>query len=156
MLAASKERGFHTVLETSGLTTWERLSELRPLVDLFLVDVKHIDSARHKQLTGVGNEAIVGNIRRMSADQWPMHLRIPWVPMYNADETFLQGLLDLLAELRSPPLVVFLPYHRLGIGKWSGLGLEPPMPQDVPDADWEDLRIWTNRLQSAGFQATIS
>jgi len=156
LLTEAKSRGFHTTIETTTQTTWKHLAEIRPLVDLFLVDLKHTSSARHRQLTGIGNKAIINHIRRMASDNWPMQIRIPWAPGYNADDIFFKGLLVLLGSISSPPPVVFLPYHRLGVGKWEGLGLSSPIPADVPDASREEVNDRVEELRKAGFEASIS
>jgi len=151
LLRAAKAEGMHTAIETSALAPWQRLEALHPLVDLFLVDLKHTDNARHKALTGVPNTRILANIRRMADAQWPLVLRLPWVPEHNADPGFLDGLLHFLTSLSSPPPVEFMLYHRLGIGKWSGLGGVSTIAEEIPAATKEMVAPWIARLREEGF-----
>jgi len=155
LLEAARTEGMHTAIETSALTAWEKLAELAPLVDLFLVDLKHTDDACHRQLTGVSNAQILDNIRRMAERDWPMLLRIPWVPTRNAEESFLTGLRAFLTALPHSPTVEFMPYHRLGIGKWSGLGGESTMPAELPAAKAEDIAPWAEALRADGVTVKV-
>lgn len=155
LLRLAKEEGLHTTIETAAMTSWKKLSALAPLIDLFLIDLKHTDDARHQELTGVSNASILANIRRISQNGWPFVLRIPWVPERNADKKFLDGLLAFLGSLSAPPPVELMLYHRLGSGKWSALGGEGTMPDDIPAAKPEDAEPWAIRLREAGYMVTI-
>lgn len=150
LLTAAHAEGLHTVIETTAHTTWERLQAIRPLVDLFFVDLKHTDAARHRALTGVANTRILANIRRMAAANWPMRLRVPLIPTCNADPAFRAGLIAYLADLPTPPPVEFLAFHPLGTGKWTNLGLESPLPSDTPHPTDEELAAWRKFLRDAG------
>ena len=105
LLEAARAEKLHTAIETTAFTSWQRLAALAPLVNLFLVDLKHTDDARHRALTGVSNRRILANIRRMVEAGWPIILRIPWVPRHNDETSFLDGLRALLASLPTPPMV---------------------------------------------------
>lgn len=146
LLQAAKEDGLNTAIETSAFASWESLARLLPLVDTWMVDLKHTDPTRHRELTGVDNARILANIRRLS-EVVPLLIRIPWVPTCNAEESFLDG---LLAFLPQGSTVEFMPYHRLGIGKWASLGEESPISGDLPDAAKDDLHPWVERLTEAG------
>jgi pyruvate formate lyase activating enzyme len=154
LLTAAKAAGMHTALESTAYLPWERLQPLAALVDLFLIDLKHTDDARHRTLTGISNQQILDNIRRMVAANWPIHLRIPWVPTCNAEPAFLRGLIDFLTALLAIPPVTFLPYHSLGAAKWPALGGASPLPDDLPNATAEDIAPWLETLQVAGICAT--
>ncbi|HOS43094.1 MAG TPA: glycyl-radical enzyme activating protein [Armatimonadota bacterium] len=150
LLAAAKAEGIHTAIETAALDRWERLAALAPSVDLWLVDLKHTDNARHTALTGVPNRRILGNIRRMATEGWPIVLRIPWVPTMNAEPLFLDGLARLLGAFSTPPPVEFLPYHRLGLGKWASLGGCSPIAAAIPAAEQAEIEPWAARLRALG------
>ncbi len=140
----------HTAIETSALAAWEELAELAPYVDLFLVDFKHTDDRRHRELTGVSNLRIMENIRRMSTAGWPLVLRIPYVPERTAEASFLSGLRSFLTSLAQPPAVEFMLYHRLGQGKWPTLGGQSPMPDDIAAATANDVSMWVDALRADG------
>jgi pyruvate formate lyase activating enzyme len=155
LLAAAKSEGMHTAIETSVAAPWPRLASLAPLLDLWLVDLKHIDSARHRALTGVPNRRILANIRRMVGEGWPLILRIPWVPRHNAEPAFLESLLAFLHSLDARPPVEFMPYHRLGLGKWAALGGESLMSEEIPAAERADIEPWAERLRETGIDVKI-
>ncbi|MEI7833589.1 MAG: glycyl-radical enzyme activating protein [bacterium] len=156
LLEQAKSEGLHTMVETTAAFPWERLAELQPLVDGWLVDLKHTDDTRHREICGQSNVQTLENIRRMVAEGWLLILRIPWVPRYNAEPEFLDGLLAFLRTLPTAPPVEFMPYHRLGTGKWAGLGGESPMSDEIPAATPEDVAPWVAALQGAGYSASVS
>jgi len=155
LLQAAKTEGMHAAIETSALAPWPRLAALAPLLDLWLVDLKHTDSTSHRALTGVPNRRILANIRRMAGAGWPLLLRVPWVPRHNAESAFLDGLTAFLRSLDNPPPLEFMPYHRLGLGKWAALGGESTIPEDIPAADRADIEPWAVRLRDAGVDVKI-
>ena len=155
LLQAAKAEGMHTAVETSALIPWPRLAALAPLTDLWLVDLKHTDDARHRLFTGVPNRRILANICRMVDAGWPLVLRIPWVPQRNAEPAFLAGLTDFLRALPTPPPVEFMPYHRLGQGKWTSLGGDSTMPDDIPAAERTEIEPWAEALRAVGVEVKI-
>lgn len=150
LLESARADAIHTAVETCAFAPWEELEEIGPLVNLFLVDLKHTDEARHIELTGVSNKGILSNIERMVAAGWPVILRIPWVPTRNAEDGFLEGLQSFLARFPTPPPVEFMLYHRLGVSKWAALGGESAVPEDLLSARAEDASPWVKRLRAAG------
>jgi pyruvate formate lyase activating enzyme len=156
LLTAARAEAIATALETSAFAPWSHLEALQPLVDLWLVDLKHTDEGRHRTLTGVSNVRILENIRRMAAARWPLIVRIPWIPTQNADPTFLEGLATFLTSLATPPSVEFMLYHRLGTSKWEALGGTGPMAPDVPAATPDDVAPWLAHLQALGVTVTVS
>lgn len=117
-----KARGFHTALETSGFGPWNTLSKLTDCLDLIFYDVKHIDSKRHKELTGVDNRLILENLRRLAARFSPIVVRIPFVPGANDSREDQMMMYRFLSGLGNISWVEILPYHRLGLSKYEGLG----------------------------------
>jgi pyruvate formate lyase activating enzyme len=84
-LRRAKEQGLHTAMETSGYAQWETLGRLMTYLDLVYVDIKHMDPLIHFELTGVRNEVILENVRRVSTI-CPTIIRIPIVP--DLEESF--------------------------------------------------------------------
>jgi pyruvate formate lyase activating enzyme len=155
LLEAAKGEGLHTAVESALLAPWERLATLAPLLDAWLVDLKHTDDDRHRTLTGVPNAAILDNIRRMVDAGWPVTVRIPWVPTLNAEPLFLDGLARYLAEFTAPPPVEFMPYHRLGLSKWSALGGTSNIDAEIPAAERAEIEPWAARLRDQGVTVKI-
>ncbi|MEJ5359513.1 MAG: glycyl-radical enzyme activating protein [Desulfobacterales bacterium] len=118
----TEEKGAHTAIETSGEADWGILETLLPVVDLFLYDLKHVDPAVHRRLTGRGNERVLENARRLAAAGAELVIRIPLVDGMNDDAPALAATADFVASLRSVRRVDLLPYHRLGEPKYRRLG----------------------------------
>ena len=123
-------RGVHTCVDTAGNVPWETFERVLPVTDLFLYDVKAFSPQTHRQWTGVGNELILDNLRRLGtrADIW---IRIPFVPGVNTGQIGQIG--AFLTQLPRVRRVEVLPYHTLGAEKCVELGrAQRQFP--VPDA----------------------
>lgn len=125
LLRLAKEAGVPTALETCGQTRWAVFERLLPFLDLILYDLKHVDSAIHRQFTGFGNELILDNLRRLAAVHAPLVVRVPLIPGFNADPVSLAAIAAFIATLGDAVSEVdLLPYHTLGKAKYRALGRE--------------------------------
>jgi pyruvate formate lyase activating enzyme len=120
LLKELKYRGLHTALDTSGHGKWSILEKLLEYSDLILYDIKHMNSAIHRQGTGVGNELILKNIRKIPMDK-KIWLRVPLIPGYNISHENITNIAYLAKEIRAEKVSI-LPFHRLGESKYKGLG----------------------------------
>ncbi len=123
LLATLRSEGIHTVLQTNGAVSWEKLEHMAREVSLLHFDIKGIDSARHRAHTGIGNESILANARRLSKSGYPVVFRIPLVPGYNDSPEDLLRLRDFLDDIGARCVDV-LPYHNLGERKLDLTGME--------------------------------
>ena len=126
-----KRQGIHTAVDTCGNVSWKAFEKVLPVADMFLFDVKHIDSQAHKRLTGAGNERILENLRKLSDAGARIEIRMPLVPGCNDDEKTLAGIGEMLGKLRIERMKV-LPYHSMGESKLAALG-RLPHSYAVPD-----------------------
>lgn len=119
LLSLSKEAGINTVLETSGYAKWETVRQVMVNVDLIYYDFKHMDSQTHLKLTGVPNELILENVKRIYHElKIPVVARVPIIPGENDSESNLTLTAEFIAkELSDSIKVHLLPYHRLGESK---------------------------------------
>jgi pyruvate formate lyase activating enzyme len=131
VLARCKTEGLHTAVETTTLTRWEHIASALPLTDLFMVDIKHMDPDRHKDATGVSNELILDNIRKLNATGKPIIFRVPVVPTVNdtpeavgAIALFIRELMAERADGGKVLSLELLPFHRLASDKYHSLGLD--------------------------------
>jgi len=132
LLKACYSRGLHTAVDTSGFTPWKILDEIRPLVDLFLFDLKLMDDVRHRKWTGVSNTNILSNLRRLSELGHKIIIRIPIIPGINDDDENLGQTGSFLVSLPNVPPVELLPYHNIAEGKYAGLGMGYALPEIQP------------------------
>lgn len=120
-----QKEGISTAVETCAYLPYETLARTIPLLDYILIDIKHIDSEAHKRGTGVGNELILENIRRLCAD-FPhinLTLRTPVIPGFNDSEETVAAMAAFAGSLPNAGYEL-LPYHRLGESKYVKLGKE--------------------------------
>lgn len=148
LLTRLKKRGVHVAVDTCGFAPWENFERVLPLADLFLYDLKALDPALHKKLTGADNALILENLARLSRSGAAINLRIPVVPGANADEAGMKALAAFAFETCGNVPVSLLPYHRVGSDKAERLGREAVL-FDPPGAEMMDQieTCWRN----AGF-----
>jgi len=118
-------RGIHRAVDTTLFASAENVRRVAERCELFLVDLKLMDSERHKFYTRVANEQILNNIHMLSEMEHPFWIRIPLITGVNADDKNLKESAAFLASLPTKPEVVnLLVYHDVGIGKHARLGTE--------------------------------
>lgn len=131
-----KPRGITTLIETCGHIPRENLQCGAEVADILYYDFKHMDTKRHKALTGSSNELILENLRWLSKNyDGFLALRYPYIPGCNDRPEDIRRFFEFTASLDRVREVWFLPYHRLGLPKYQGLGRAYPM------GDTEPLRI---------------
>lgn len=143
---ACQKEGIHTALETCGHVRWEIFSELLPHLNLIYFDLKHIDPDLHEKYTGVDNDLILSNLKKVSSAFQPLVVRIPVIPGYNDSIDVQRSMYEFLKQnLEKLHSLELLPFHRLGSGKYRGLGRRYSM-EDVPSLRKDDLK----HLQAIG------
>lgn len=132
-LKRCRQSYIHTAIETCGLVKWERFQKMLDYVDLVYLDVKHMDDAAHRELTGASNQLILENARRVAAIR-PLIIRVPIIPGYNDSDDNMLDTAMFAAELdENLQRVELLPYHKFGTQTYSRLGMEYKLEDiDVP------------------------
>lgn len=121
-LHACKEVGLNTALDTTGYAPRAALERVAPYVDLYLYDLKHMDSDRHRETCGVPNEPIIDNARFIAANGGKLQVRVPLIPLFNDSAENMRATAAFCKELRDAVTTVqLLPYHTLGISKYERL-----------------------------------
>lgn len=144
----AKEKGVHTTLDTSGnpFTREEpffsKFNELMKYTDLFMLDIKHIDSEKHKNLTAFDNSNILDMAKYLSDNGKDMWIRHVLVPGITNNEEDLKKLGEFVKSLKTVKRFEILPYHTLGVFKWKELGMKytldevnPPTAEEVKKAE---------------------
>ncbi len=120
-----KKENIHTCVDTSGMVSLtDDIKKLLSLTDLVLLDIKHIDSEKCKDLVGFNNEKELAFAKYLSDNNIPMWIRQVLVPGYTDDEQDLLKLKDFISSLNTVDKVEILPYHDMGRYKWEKLGLK--------------------------------
>lgn len=122
-----KEQDIHITVDTAGNfdTTDPDINALIPYVDLFLMDLKHIDKKEHEALIGVSNDKILDFVTYLSnVKKKPMWIRIVYIPCITDKKDALTRYQQKIATLKSVEKVEILPYHEMGKYKWAEMGLK--------------------------------
>ena len=138
MLELCRGAGLHTAVDTAGCVPFPVLERVLPLADLFLYDIKLWTSERHQAATGVPNQLILENLRRLTDAGGAVYLRTPIIPGYNDDLEELGCIARFLADLPARGQVQkiqLLPYHNYGVGKYVSIGLTSGTAQTRPPED---------------------
>jgi pyruvate formate lyase activating enzyme len=112
------------------------------VTDLVMLDIKEMDTEKHRELTGYGNENILAMAQWLCDHEKPMWLRHVLVPGLTDDETSLTALREKIDQWSNVEKVENLPYHTLGLYKWEKLGIpyslegvSPPTTEEIDRAD---------------------
>lgn len=141
LLMACKQEGINTAIETCGYAKLESVLKVAEFTDLFLFDIKHIDSDRHFKLTGVRNELILENLKELLRRKYNVKIRMPLLKGVNDSEEDIEGVIDFLIpfkEYKNFKGIDLLPYHKMGVNKYNQLGIEYSIEGD-PSLSSEDL-----------------
>ena len=143
----AKELGINTCIDTAGnpFTKEEpffsKFEELMKYTDLLLLDLKEINPARHKDLTGFDNSNIIEMAKYLSEINKPVWIRHVLVPEHSDFDEDLDALGDFIDTLSKVDRVEILPYHTLGKFKWENLGIpytlesiSPPSAERIENA----------------------
>jgi pyruvate formate lyase activating enzyme len=152
-LKQCKRENLHTALETCGYARWEVIDRVTEHVDLVLFDIKHMDSAKHEALTGVGNRLILNNAVKVSrkVKTW---IRYPVIPGCNDSASEIKSAAAFVAKLPVEK-VSLLPYHRMGIQKYERLGREYSLSQLLPPTE-EFMENIRKVFESFGLRVTVN
>ena len=125
-----KMHKIHTCVDTSGIYFDEadtRYSKLLQVVDLFLLDLKHINNEVHKELTGLENIKIIKFARYLDDHKQPVWIRHVLLDGYTNDETYLTETKQFISTLSNVECVEVLPYHTMGTVKYENMKLAYPL-----------------------------
>ena len=135
-----KEHSIHTCIDTSGMISLTyKIKELIDLTDLFLMDIKHINPQKCKDLVGFSNEKELEFIKYLSDNGKPMWIRQVLIPGFTDDKQDLLSLKDFISSLKTVQKIEFLPYHTMGKYKWNNLGLNYEL-DNIRDANSDDVK----------------
>ena len=114
--------GISVFIDTSGYTKYENLKRLIPFADVFLYDIKAIDSEEHKDYIGVDNALILENLVKLSNDGAGIYARLPIIGKVNATDEYINSVIRFLEDNHvKVQQVNLLPYHDIGKGKYASL-----------------------------------
>ena len=124
LLEGCRARGIRTAVDTAGFSKNGVLDRMASKTDLILYDLKCMDDARHKELTGVSNVPIIDNLKRLAAGRTEVWVRIPLVLGVNDDDDNIRRTIAFLSSLKTIRRIGILPYHSGGLEKARRIGKE--------------------------------
>ena len=137
VLKRLKAEGIHTAVDTTGYVRWEIIERILPYTDLFLYDLKHMDSAKHESATGVPNELILENAKKIAEHGGKLQVRIPVIPLFNHDEANIRATAEFCLTLGDAVTAIqLLPYHNLGAMKYLRISDQTPVEATPPSDDY--------------------
>lgn len=147
LLMACKQSGINTAIETCGYAKLESVLKVAEFTDLFLFDIKHIDSDKHFQFTGVRNEQILENLKELLRRKYNVKIRMPLLKGVNDQKEDIEKAMELLKpykDYRNFKGIDLLPYHKMGVNKYKQLGMEYPIKDDpsLTDEDLNRIEKW--------------
>jgi len=153
---ACRDRGLHVAMETSGFAAADTFRAVAPLVDLVLFDVKVLDPARHRELTGADNAPVLANLAHLAAVRpRDVIVRFAVIPGYTDDEANLDGLAALMMRHGLERLDLE-PYHPLGAEKYEAIGRPWRCEADATALDGARLAALAARFTAQGVKTTLA
>ena len=138
LLRGAKELGISTAIESMAFADYSSIEKILPYLDLYLLDLKHMNGKKHKEYTGWGNERILENAKKIAKSGVELIIRTPVVPAFNDSAEDIRAIAKFAASLDGVKEYHLLPYHRLGQDKYAGLGrnyslkeIEPPTKEKM-------------------------
>lgn len=123
LLSRCVQAGITTAVETAGLVPQEVVERFVPVTDTFLFDMKLFHTERHREWTGVSNDLILQNLRRVTDLHDNVVIRVPLIPGVNDTPEEFGAMMDFVSSLRTVNGVHILPFHQFGAGKYSLAGI---------------------------------
>jgi len=127
LLQSCHQEGIHTIVDTTGFTSETILELIAKYIDLFLYDLKMMNDTKHRELTGISNQIVLENLRKLAQFGKKIIIRFPLIPTINDDEENIHSLGEFVKSLRTIQEIHILPFHHLGSEKRQRIGSEHTM-----------------------------
>ena len=158
LLRVAKERGINTALESMACAPFETIETILPYLDLYLMDIKHMNQEKHKEFTGRANGLMLENARKVALyGKTRLVIRVPVIPTFNDSVEEIQAIARFAASLPGVNKIHLLPYHRLGQDKYEGLGrpylmegILPPTAEEMNTLKRAAEAVSTLKVQIGG------
>jgi pyruvate formate lyase activating enzyme len=155
MLMLCKQNCMHTTVDTSLFAPYEKIEAVSAFTDLFLIDLKLMDHAAHQFHTGVSNEIILDNIRKLAASDTSIIIRIPIIPnVTDLNENIVQTISFLKTLNGKIREVHLLPFHNTAKGKYIRTGKENPF-SNLKSLQKDEIKEIEQQFVNAGFFVKI-
>lgn len=154
LLQLAKKNGINTAVESTGFAKFETIEKLLPYIDTYLLDIKHMNGEKHKEFTNQDNSLILENAPKIAKMAKKCIVRVPTIPGFNDTEEKIRDIAAFAKKVMGVEEINLLPYHRLGMDKYKGLGREYLMGDVLPPSDEKMERLRTV-AENEGLKAKI-
>ena len=154
LLKACKSEGLHTAIESAASLPYGEIEKLLPYIDLFLMDIKHMDSEKHREYTAKGNELILENAKKIAKSGVELIIRTPVIPQFNDAPEEIRAISNFAKSLDGVREHHLLPYHRLGSDKYKGLGRNYSLKETEPPSK-EKMEYLLSVAEGSGLKCQI-
>nr|CAO03077.1 1-methyl alkyl succinate synthase activase [Azoarcus sp. HxN1] len=155
LLREAKRRELHTCMDTNGHCAWSVFERVMPHVDIFLLDLKHLDDGPHREMTGVTNRRVLENMASLVKANAEVWIRIPFIPQFSDQIDYHQRVADFLVELPgSIARVDIIPFHNFCQTKYQWLGRDWRY-RNVEAIESSSLAPYLELYKKNGLNATI-
>lgn len=141
-------------IDTTGYVPWSAIENIVPFADFFLWDLKHMDSIQHRKITGVNNERILENLKKLDDYGKDIYIRVPLIPGMNCTEENIRATCEFIKPLKSVKEIHLLPYHTLGKKRYEYCGKKYRMPE-MDEMTGEEAGYYLKIAESFGLKAKI-
>ncbi len=155
ILKELEKRRIHRVIDTTGFASLATLKKIAQYTNLFLYDLKLIDSEKHLQFTGQRNETIISNLKWLSKNNSEIIIRIPLIKGVNSNIECIENMAKLITSLSGKPKEVnLLPYHNIAKTKYEKLGSNY-QPGNISEPSKDETEAFSNIFKDHGLKVII-
>lgn len=154
LLEKSKKENIHTAVDTTGYASPKIFRQIAQKADLFLFDLKIIDSELHEKYTGVPTKPIINNLRWLDDNNIDTIIRFPVIPNITNTKENISQILVFLESLQNINRIDILPYHNISNAKYKRFKIENKM-ENVPAFEEEDMYRLKEEFENIGFIVSI-
>ena len=154
LLRAAHDAGLNTAIESTACAPIETIRTLLPFLDYYLMDIKHVNGAKHKEFTGRDNALILENAKILAKEAKHLIIRVPVIPTFNDTPEEIGQIARFVSDIMPGGEINLLPYHRLGMDKYKGLGRKYMLEHIVPPTD-EKMQELLKTAEKYGLKAKI-
>ncbi len=154
LLQAAKREGITTAIESTACAPFSVIEKILPHLDYYLMDIKHMDSNKHKEYTTKPNELILENAAKIAKSGTSLTIRTPVIPTFNDTEEEIGAIARFASRLPGVKEMHILPYHRIGQDKYEGLSREYTL-KDIAPPENEKMEKLLKIVESYGLTGKI-
>ena len=135
LFMAAHDYGINTAIESTGAVKFEIIEDILPYIDYFLMDIKHMNSKKHEEFIGKPNDIVLENAVKIAKKAKYLAIRVPVIPTFNDTAEEIGEIAKFASTLNNVTKMHILPYHRLGLDKYEGIGRDYLLKEILPPDD---------------------